>query len=194
MVRLTAIWIEPLVLAQADLDAAAERHGTSLAACIDRLSARLGDKAVRRPVPHASHVPERAQRWQPPLEVVSGSQENFDFHGKLLKVLDKPESIAVLYATPDGLPRRFRWRGGLHEVTRRRPGTDRSRMVARTLYRAAARLLPDRGCAGSALLDLSSRHHRGWARRLAGMVHAGAVRLIQRIDRERQIRTARRPA
>ena len=35
-----------------------------------------------------------------------------------LKLLDSPESIAVLYATPDGYPQRFRWRGQVHEVAR----------------------------------------------------------------------------
>ena len=46
LARLVASWIEPLALAQADLEAAAEAHGTSLAACIDRLCVRLGDKAA----------------------------------------------------------------------------------------------------------------------------------------------------
>jgi protein ImuB len=35
-----------------------------------------------------------------------------------LKLLDRAEPIAVLYATPDGLPRRFRWRGEVHEIAR----------------------------------------------------------------------------
>ena len=35
-----------------------------------------------------------------------------------LKLLDVPERIAVLYATPDGYPQRFRWRGAVHEVVR----------------------------------------------------------------------------
>lgn len=33
-------------------------------------------------------------------------------------MLDQAEPIAVLYASPDGLPRRFRWRGRLHEVVK----------------------------------------------------------------------------
>ena len=33
-------------------------------------------------------------------------------------MLDKPERIAVLYASPDGYPKRFRWRGQVHEVER----------------------------------------------------------------------------
>lgn len=117
-VRLRASWAEPLALAQGDIDAAAERHGTSLNACIDRLTVRLGEKAVRRPVPHASHLPERAQRWQPPLELEPASQGVLEFQQRPLKLFDKPEEIAVLYASPDGFPRRFRWRGDVHEVAR----------------------------------------------------------------------------
>ena len=117
-VRLRASWTEPLPLAEGVFEAAAEEHGTSLAVCIDRLTVRLGEKAVRRPVPHASHIPERAQRWQAPLSPQPASQEEFAFHDRPLKLLDKPEKIAVLYATPDGFPRSFRWRGGVHEIAR----------------------------------------------------------------------------
>ena len=34
------------------------------------------------------------------------------------KLLDRAEAITVIYATPEGLPRRFRWRGGLHDIVR----------------------------------------------------------------------------
>jgi protein ImuB len=118
MVRLRATWTEPLPLAQGDFEAAAEDHGTSLAACIDRLTVRLGEGAVRRPMPHASHLPERAQRWRPPLEPASASQGELAFHSRPLKLLDKSEKIAVLYATPDGFPRSFRWRGAVHDIAR----------------------------------------------------------------------------
>ncbi|WP_137679146.1 DUF6504 family protein [Aurantiacibacter suaedae] len=118
MVRLTASWAQPLPLGQADLEAAAEEHGTSLAACIDRLSVRLGAGAVRRPVLHASHIPERSLRWQAPLEPEPLHQEELRFHARPTKLLDKAEAISVLYASPDGYPRRFRWRGEVHEVAR----------------------------------------------------------------------------
>ena len=117
MVRLTARWTEPLGFSQGMLDAAAQEHGTSLAACIDRLSTRLGGKSVRRPVAYASHVPERAQRWQAPLDPAP-QQGELAFHSRPLKMLDRAEPIAVVYATPEGPPRRFRWRGSVHEVTR----------------------------------------------------------------------------
>ena len=117
LVRLRAAWAEPLAPGQADIEAV-PGQGTSLAACIDRLAVRLGADAVGRPVPHASHIPERAQRWQPPLAPATPAQETLAFHARPLKLLDRPEPIAVLYASPDGYPRRFRWRGAVHEVVR----------------------------------------------------------------------------
>jgi protein ImuB len=115
---LRAAWAEPLAAGQAGLDTATEGHGTSLATCIDRLAVRLGPGAVRRPVPYASHIPERAQRWQAPLAPEPAAQEELAFHARPLKLLDRPEPIAVLYAAPDGTPRRFRWRGAVHEIAR----------------------------------------------------------------------------
>lgn len=118
LVQLRASWSEPLHLSQADLDAAAEDHGTALAACIDRLTVRLGSRAVTRPVVRASHIPERAQAWQAPLAPVPPAQSQLAFHTRPLKLLDRPEAIAVLYASPDGVPQRFRWRGQVREVAR----------------------------------------------------------------------------
>ena len=123
LVRLRAPWTEPLALAQSswggqDFEAAAQDHGTSLAACIDRIAVRLGEAAVSRPVAYPSHIPERAQRWRPPLEAPLLSQGTLAFHNRPLKLLDRAEPIAVLYATPGGMPRRFRWRGAVHEIER----------------------------------------------------------------------------
>ncbi len=118
MLRLRAAWSQPLGLGQADLEAAAEQHGTSLAACMDRLTTRLGKGAVQRPVPRASHIPERAQGWQPPLEPEPAEQHQLAFHTRPLKLLDRPERISVLYAAPEGYPRRFSWRGQVCEVAR----------------------------------------------------------------------------
>lgn len=117
-VRLRASWAEPLALEQGEIEASAESHGTSLNAFIDRLTVRLGQNAVCRPVPHASHLPERSQRWQPPLEPEPASQGELAFNFRPLKLLDRAEPIAVLYATPDGCPRSFQWRGAVHEVVR----------------------------------------------------------------------------
>ena len=34
------------------------------------------------------------------------------------RMLDRPEAIAVIYATPEGLPRRFIWRRAVHDIAR----------------------------------------------------------------------------
>jgi protein ImuB len=34
------------------------------------------------------------------------------------RLLDRPEAIAVVYATPEGLPRRFVWRRAVHDIAR----------------------------------------------------------------------------
>jgi protein ImuB len=117
LVRLSAPWAEPLALTQTDLEAAANNHGTSLAACLDRLSARLGQNAVAMPVPRASHMPERAQRWVAPDPALV-VQEELAFHARPLKLLDRAEPITVIHEAPDGLPRLFRWRGKVHEIAR----------------------------------------------------------------------------
>lgn len=118
LAQLSAPWCEARVSGQRDFEAADQTPGTSLAACIDRLTVRLGAGAVRRPQLHSSHWPERAQRWVAPPEPARERQENPGFHPRPLKLLDRAEPIAVIHASPDGLPRRFRWRGTLHEVAR----------------------------------------------------------------------------
>ena len=118
LARLRASWCEPVAMTQADIEAAAQHHGTSLAAMVDRLAVRLGARSVSRPVLHASHIPERAQRWQPPLADEPAVQGQLRFHARPVKLLDRAEPIAVLYASPDGQPQRFRWRGAVHDVAR----------------------------------------------------------------------------
>ncbi|MEE4317455.1 MAG: DUF6504 family protein [Erythrobacter sp.] len=118
VIQLRSSWSEPLALSQADLDSAAERHGTSLAACVDRLAVRLGTRAVTRPVARASHIPERAQGWQAPFDPLPPVQGMLPFNVRPLKLFDRPEPIAVLYASPDGYPQRFRWRGAVRDVVR----------------------------------------------------------------------------
>ena len=117
-VRLRTSWAEPLDIPQADIEQAAERHGTSLNACIDRLTVRLGATAVSRPVSRASHLPERSQVWMSASDISSSSHKTFSAGSRPLKLMDRAEKVAVLYATPDGLPQRFRWRGEVREIAR----------------------------------------------------------------------------
>ena len=71
---------------------------------------------MRRPITRASHIPERAQQWRDALEPELANQGELAFYQRPLKLLDHAERIAVLYATPDGYPKSFRWRGKVREV------------------------------------------------------------------------------
>jgi protein ImuB len=139
---LEASWWEPLGAAQDSL--VEEPSGEQeLARLVDRLSVKLGPDKVRRPVSRESHLPERANGWaeainSSPLaeeggprraagvrgigEVASPLPHPSPARGEGLKgatrLLDRPEAIAVIYATPEGLPRRFVWRRSVHDITR----------------------------------------------------------------------------
>jgi protein ImuB len=146
---LIADWSEDLGAAQESLveEPTGERD---LARLIDRLTVKLGPKAVRKPQPFESHMPERASGW---VEAVGSSLRaqlvgrgtisrrgngggvgakplHHASHGpppqpaareelkRPHRLLDRPEAIAVVYATPEGVPRRFVWRRAVHDIAR----------------------------------------------------------------------------
>ena len=115
--RLVAVWAESLDQEQERLDAS-ETTGTSFAVLLDRLVTRLGKANVSRLAPRGSHLPERSHRRLTPEVEPASAQYDLGFHQRPLKLLDRAEQITVIYATPEGLPRRFRWRGSLHDIAR----------------------------------------------------------------------------
>ena len=143
---LEASWWERLDAAQESLveEPSGERE---VARLVDRLSVKLGPDKVRRPAPRESHIPERANGWEAalshPLPLAGGAGGAQRSRGGLVttgqalpshfvacpsrkregdvspqRLLDRPEAIAVIYATPDGLPRRFVWRRAVHDIAR----------------------------------------------------------------------------
>ena len=125
---LEASWSEPLDSGQDGL-VGGPPPALEVARLVDRLSVKLGADKVRRPQRHASHVPERASGWRRAVET-SNNPSTIASAGngppprepagriRPQRLLDRPEAIAVIYATPEGLPRRFVWRRGVHDVTR----------------------------------------------------------------------------
>ena len=117
---LEASWCEPLGAAQDSL--VEEPSGTrEVALLIDRLSVKLGTAKVRRPQARASHVPERASEWRAGMaegDRPSPSPSRQQEGGRPQRLLDMPEAITVIYATPEGLPRRFVWRRAVHDIAR----------------------------------------------------------------------------
>jgi protein ImuB len=114
LITLDAGMVEPLGTLQTRLDGAAE-HDLHLPQLIDRLTARFGVKAVRRPQLEASHLPERAESWSS-----AGAEADTSILTKErpIRLLTTPEEIRVLYAVPEGPPAQFIWRRQTHRVTR----------------------------------------------------------------------------
>ncbi|HEX2804062.1 MAG TPA: DUF6504 family protein [Sphingomicrobium sp.] len=113
---LAADWSESLDAAQESL--IEEPGGTrNLARLVDRLTVKLGRRAVRRPKPFESHLPERASSWRAALEKAEPI-ELPPTPPRPQRLLDRPEAIAVVYATPEGVPRRFVWRRSVHDIAR----------------------------------------------------------------------------
>ena len=112
---LTADWTESLGAAQESLveEPSGERE---VARLIDRLTVKLGTRTVRRPQPYESHLPERAGGW---IAALSKSEPvSLPPVRRPQRLLDRPEAIDVIYATPEGMPRRFVWRRAVHDIAR----------------------------------------------------------------------------
>ena len=112
---LVADWTEDLGAAQDSLVEEPTRT-RDLARLIDRLTVKLGPRAVRKPKPFESHLPERACGWA--AAVASSFSPTEPASNRPQRLLDRPEAIAVIYATPEGMPRRFVWRRGVHDIAR----------------------------------------------------------------------------
>ena len=135
---LTAGWTEDLGAAQESLveEPSGERE---LARLVDRLTVKLGPRSVRRPEARESHLPERASGWVAAVNSASPDTSLASDSQRPQRLFDRPEAIEVLYATPEGMPRRFIWRRAAHEIARvegperiapewwRRPSSERLR-------------------------------------------------------------------
>ncbi|MGZ9113273.1 MAG: Y-family DNA polymerase [Brevundimonas sp.] len=114
---LTADDVEAMTVRQGALESEAEaKQAESLAALIDRLTARLGEDRVLTPEPVDSWLPERAERWRPAL---GRRPSAMDGEGRRpILLLDPPERVEALAELPDGAPVRFTWRRLSRRVTR----------------------------------------------------------------------------
>ena len=120
---LTAVWCEPLAPGQDGLWQRGDQSA-ALGRLIDRLTGRLGANAVRAPAMVDSHWPERAASWARASGVMPVPLSPPLGPPRPLRLLDPPERISVLYATPEGAPRRFAWRG-MQRLVARSEGPER---------------------------------------------------------------------
>jgi protein ImuB len=135
LVRLACLAAEPLAPSQAELERAHEaERARALAELLDRLSARLGARAVTRRQLVEAHLPEQAEAAAPatqgearPRFPSSGASRHLLPQGEKgglpagaparpLRLFARPEPIEALAEVPDGPPLRFRWRRVLHDV------------------------------------------------------------------------------
>jgi protein ImuB len=111
---------EPMAARQAEMQAAGARDGSAeaLAGLIDRLQARLGEGAVRRPALRESWIPERSEAWIPAGPDAPPAPLRADARLRPLLLLDPPEPVEAIAELPDGVPARFIWRRAPRRVVR----------------------------------------------------------------------------
>ena len=117
---LTALVAEPLAGVQTELegDVRLAGQGVALAGLIDRLQAKLGEGAVRRPQGVESHLPERSERWLPAGPRAPEQAAADPGRPRPLLLFDPPEPVDAIAELPDSAPSRFVWRRAQHRVAK----------------------------------------------------------------------------
>ncbi len=124
MARLSVVVAEPSPPEQIGIGG--EDDAAELDRLVDRLSARLGSRRVRRLIAQDSHIPEIAAASMPAQAASAAvgagwrAYRHYCAEAELaprpLRLLARPEPIEAVAEVPDGPPLRFRWRRALHEV------------------------------------------------------------------------------
>lgn len=116
---LSARRAEPVEARQTAMaDGAPAPEPEALAGLIDRLQARLGEGAVRRPQLRESWTPERSEAWVPAAPTAVSSPMVADARARPILLLDPPEPVETTAELPDGAPVQFRWRRVAHRVVK----------------------------------------------------------------------------
>ncbi|QNA85427.1 DNA polymerase Y family protein [Sphingomonas sp. So64.6b] len=92
------------------------RRGPDLAALVDALANRFGQRSLHRTGPQASAMPERSVALSPALGQASGAAWDDDLP-RPSRMLAQPEPITVIALLPDDAPRLFVWRRKRYRVT-----------------------------------------------------------------------------
>jgi len=110
---------EPLDARAVRLDEAVRTASPdALAALIDRLQAKLGDAAVRRPRLAEGWTPERSEVWEGAGPDPAPALERDDDRLRPILIFDAPEPVAAIAELPDGAPARFVWRRAARRIVR----------------------------------------------------------------------------
>lgn len=117
MVRLAAGSLEELAPAQRGAFAT-ESGREDIERLTDRLASRLGAMAVLRTRMEASHIPERAAFLVPAVAAGSPEHAAGPRLPRPLRLLPRPERVAISAEVPDGLPAAMVWRRNRYRLVK----------------------------------------------------------------------------
>ena len=159
LMRLSCLAAEPLAPSQVELERAHEaERARALADLLDRLSARLGPRAVTRRELVEAHLPEQAEAAAPAtlgrgarcagrgVEPSRPAQRRAP--ARPLRLFVRPEPIEAMAEVPDGPPLALPLAARAARRRRHRGPRAHRRALVAARRRADARLFPRRGCPG----------------------------------------------
>jgi protein ImuB len=116
---LSACRAEPIQVRQGEMEQGGQAQSAeALAGLIDRLQARLGEGAVRRPALRESWIPERSEAWALATPAAPPASLEADARPRPILLLDPPEPVEAIAELPDGVPARFIWRRAPRRVVK----------------------------------------------------------------------------
>lgn len=113
---LVAPLVEPLAARQSEGLATVATRGPDLAALVDALANRFGQRKLYRIAPWPSAMPERSVRTTPALATNADAAWNADLP-RPCRLLGMPEPVDVTAMLPDHPPAMFVWRSKRFRVT-----------------------------------------------------------------------------
>ena len=114
--RLLAGRCEPLGARGIDGELAGDKPAPDIVPLVDTLSGRLGARRLYRVDALESDVPERSVRHVAPVGI---SVRTWPSWPRPVRLLSPPERVeGVLALLPDGVPKRFTWRGRAYHLVR----------------------------------------------------------------------------
>ncbi len=122
IIRLGAMHTERTHQVQKSLDNRAQET-EALGSLIDRLSIRLGNSRVLRPMPVDTHIPERAVSLEAAARTSkdkptewSAPEHSGEPPERPIRLFQPPERIEATFEVPDAAPAQFVWRRVRHNV------------------------------------------------------------------------------
>jgi protein ImuB len=122
IIRLAAVRVEHSKAIQKSLDNRAQET-EEINTLVDRLSIRLGNSRVLRPLPVDTHIPERAVLLEPAIKAKQDTALEWSLGThpgnppeRPIRLFQPPERIDATFEVPDAAPARFIWRRVQHVI------------------------------------------------------------------------------